>query len=281
MNIASLTNAAYFKKIVFGILALLAVLLMALHIRGCSGDRLLRKSVYQIGRTATLQVELFGRERNVVAFTNDLMASIAAENKLQFQWIETNPTHLVDGLENGTYDFILTSIRPTLLNEDHYVLSELLFDMGPVLIVRQDSQFTSLKDIESKPIGVPYGFPYNFNALRTPGINIYHMSFIYYNNMNRALDDLTNDTIDGVIMPAIQAYAITQGLYAGKLKVVTPPLTDEGLRIASLKSSSLEEVINLINESINHMLQNGTYIQLIEKWNLVNAQSQYWHQPET
>jgi hypothetical protein len=80
-------------------------------------------------------------------------------------------------------------------------------------------------------------------------------------------------------MKAMPAYALTKGLHAGRLKVVTPPFNDEGMRIVSLKSTSNEEVINIINESINKMRQNGAYNAFIIKWGLIDPQSQYWQPP--
>lgn len=272
-----LQNKKRFKKYVYWLLLPLAILFLLFIVRACSHKPLILKTVYLIGRENILQIELLGRERNLIAFTNDLLAAIATENHLRFQWIETNPSNLLNGLDNGSYDFILTSIRPNIVNQERYDFSESIFDLGPVLIVREDSMISSLKDMQGLQIGISYGLSTNFNAVKTPGINIFEMSFIYYNNMNRALDDLTNGTISGVIMKAIPAYAITQGLYAGKLKVVTPPFNDEGLRIVSLKNSSGNHIITMINESINKMRQDGSYHALITKWNLINAQSQFSH----
>ena len=269
------------KKVVYGILILIAILFSFFIIRGCTRNPSLKKSVYLIARESPLQLELFGREKNIVAFVYDLIANIAEENHLHLQWVETNPGHLTEGLDNGTYDFILTSLRPSIINQERYDLSEMILSLGPVLIVREESEISSLKELGEKPIGIAYGQTINYNALRTPGLNIYNLNLHYYTTMNRALEDLTNDNIDGVIMPAIEAYAIVRGYYAGKLKVVTSPFIDEGLRIASFKNAGLEEIINLFNESINVMRKNGSYIKFIDKWNLVDPQSQYWHPAET
>lgn len=257
-------------------LSILATLFIVLYLRGCSNVHLVKKTNFTIGRESTLQVELLGRDKNLIAFINDLLAHIAAENHIRFQWVDTDPRHLMEGLDDGSFDFILTSLRPNVVNQERLDFSEPIFNLGPVLIVRQDSQVTSLKEMQSKPIGIAYGFATNFNAVRSPGINVYDLSLVYYNNINRALDDLKNDHIDGVIMKAIPAYAITKGLHAGRLKVVTPPFNDEGMRIVSLKSSPNEEVINIINESINKMRQNGAYNAFITKWGLIDPQSQYW-----
>lgn len=261
------------------ILSILATLFIVLYLRGCSNVHISKKTSFLIGRETTLQVELLGREKNLFAFTEDLLAHIGADNKMRFQWVDTNPNYLLEGLDNESFDFILTSMRPNIINQERYEFSEPVFNLGPVLIVRQDSQVTSLKQMQSKPIGIAYGFATNFNALRTPGINVYDLALVYYNNINRALDDLKNDHIDGVIMRAMPAYAITKGLHAGRLKVVTPPFNDEGMRIVSLKSASHDEVINIINESINKMRQNGAYNAFIAKWGLIDPQSQYW-QPQ-
>ena len=273
------SNKNKLGKYIPWLLLFLAALLLALLFRSCSSNNIKKKTLYSIGRETTLQIELLGRDRNLIAFTNDLLRTIGSENNIRFEWIETNPAHLLNGLENGSYDFILTVLHPNIIHEEHYDFSEPLFDLGPVLIVRNDSQATSLKEMEGQSIGIPYGFPFHFNALKAPA-NLYDISFIYYNNMNRALDDLIDDHIDGVIMKAIPAYAITKGLYAGKLKVATPPFDDEGLRIASLKNSSFDEIIALINSSIDKMRNDGTYSALIKKWNLIDPKVQFWHPEE-
>lgn len=272
--------SAFFRTSRFWLLPLLAGLILLLLFKACSSKHPVKKSIYYIGRENAWQIELLGRERSLIAFTNDLMATIGLENQIRFEWVETNPSYLLRGLDNSSYDFILTSIRPNVVNQERYDFSELLFDLGPVLVVREDSQISSLKELKGQPIGVPYGFSSNFNAVRTPGVNLYEMSFVYYNDINHALESLINDSIDGVIMKSIPAYALIQGLYAGKLKIVTAPFNDEGLRIASLKSSSLEDVINMINDSIDKMRKDGTYKALIMKWNLIDPQTQYWQPPQ-
>lgn len=293
MIIALLINAAFFsrenmnllnklsylvpKKRRYWLLSVLTILALFFTVRSCTDVAMLvRKKNFLIGRESNWHIELLGRERSLTGFINDLMAHIGEENKIHFHWVETNPAHLINGLDNKSYDFILTSLRPNVINQEKYDFSELVFELGPVLIVRQGWQITSLKEMRSKPIGIAYGFSTNFNFLREAGVNVYDLSLIYYNNMNRALEDLSHDQIDGVIMKAIPAYAATQGLFAGRLKIVTPPFNDEGLRVVSLKSSDLADVIDLINQTINQMREDGSYKTLIEKWNLIDAQTHFW-----
>lgn len=275
-KIARLFSRKSLGKYLLWSLPLIIILGIFLLIRGCSSSNANHKPIYFIGRESIWQIELLGRERSLIAFTNELLATIGSQHNIRFEWIETNPSHLLNGLDQENYDFILTSMRPNPINEEHYDFSDILFSLGPVLIVREDSQVTSLNEMKGQPVGVPYGFATGEHAIKIPGMSIYDMALVYYNNTNEALEALINDHVDGVIIKAIPAYSLTKGLYAGKIKVATPTLNDEGLRLVSLKTSEYEDVIELINSSIGEMRKNGTYTALITKWTLVDAQTQFW-----
>jgi len=278
--IKKITSNRFFKKIAWGCLAVIVLILLVLGLRSCSGNNVIKKDVYRIGRASTwYSLPLYGREKKFVAFTNDLIAMIGSENKIRFEWIEANSQTILDGLEVENYDFILSPMRPNIVNEDHYNFSELLFELGPVLIVRQNEDISSLEEMNGRHIGVLSGYSPMFNAIRSAGANDFDLIFVSYDTMNRALDSLVNDQIDGVILNAISAYTMTHGLYAGKVKVVTPPLNDEGIRIVSLVKSSLDDIIDDINISLNKMRINGTYSALIAKWDLVDPETDYWHAP--
>lgn len=268
------------KKILWALLAAILALGTIYSLRSCS-SRGPGKKIFLIGRESSwYPMELAGKEKNLTAFTNDILSLIAQENDVRLEWYETTSSGLIDGLDNGTYDFILTAMRPNFVNKEKYNFSSLIFEFGPVLLVRQDSTITTLKELHGMTVGINYGFSWANNAQKIPDVNSYDIYFSSYGNMSNALDDLINDKIDGVIMQSIPAYNVTQGLYAGKLKVVTPPFSDEGLRIVSVKNSPYANVIKVIDESIEKMRENGTYDSLIAKWNLVDPASHYWHPPK-
>lgn len=265
------------KKFLWGLLTIALLVLLLYSVRSCSSGGA-KKKIFLIGRESSwYSVELGGKERNLTAFTNDLFSIIAEENKMKFEWYESTPSGLVHGLDIGDYDFILTSLRTTFINQQKYDFSDPIYQFGPVLLVRQDSTVTSLKELKGQTIGLHYGFSWANNAQNVPEINTYDLYFTTYTNMNHALDDLVNDKIDGVIMQAIPAFTLTQGLYAGKIKVVTPPFSDEGIRVVSLKRSKYENIIEEINESIKEMRSNGTYESLVAKWNLIDPSTHFWH----
>jgi polar amino acid transport system substrate-binding protein len=273
------TLAALKKILIGGAIACLAIGSI-LVVRSCSSQKELHKTLYFIGRdNSWYPLQLLGRERNLVAFSNDLMSLIAKEIDLRFQWVETSPNALFEGLDNGSYDAVLTSIRPNILNQQRYVFSELVFEIGPVLVVRQDDTAASLSAMKGKTIGVLAGSSTAFNAVREEGINVYDFFLVTYSNTNRAMEQLINNQIDGIIMEALPAYTLSQGFYAGKAKVVTAPLTDEGLRVVVLKNGAHVPLIDKIDEAIDKLKENGSYDALIAKWHLVNAEKEFWHPP--
>jgi len=269
------------KKFGKWLLILTAVVLLVWGIRSCVPSEKAKKGSFRIGRDSTwYPIQLFGKEKNLVAFTNDVFDEIGTQNHLRFTWIQTNPSSLIEGLENGSYNFILSTLRPNVVNQEHYNFSELVFEFGPVLVVRQDSTVSSLEEMRGKTIGIPSGFSTAFNAVRAAGAHSYDLLVVAYDNIYQALDAVANDQIDGLVMYALPAYSNTLGLYAGKLKVVTPPFNDEGLRIVALKSSNLSDIIDLIDASLENMHQGGTFKALIAKWDLVDPERSYWQPSE-
>lgn len=265
-----------FKKRNVWILVFFGILATWGGIRSCSHEDTLRKKLYFIGRDSTwYPEELMGKERKLQAFTNDLLAAITEETKLQFEWLETNSVALIEGLNAGNYDAVLTAMRPNFINQNKYVFSELLFQLGPVLIVGEESSATSLKDMQGKTLAIPKGSNLVFNTIKKGGANAYNIFIINYDNINKALEALEKNQMDGIIMNTIPAYAQLEGFYAGRLKVITPPLTDEGIRLVGLRDEVSEELIADFDKALTELKKNGTYDRLITKWNLINPEIQY------
>jgi polar amino acid transport system substrate-binding protein len=267
-------NSSTLKKKSVWILVIFCLLLLWGIIRSCSRKGALESYIYHIARDSTgYPLHLEGKERNLLAFTNDLMTAIAKETGIRFIWIETGFDHLLEGLDDGSYDGIISSMRPTGINQDIYAFSDLFFELGPVLIVPEDSKVTSLKDMKDKTLGIRTSTSFIFNAIKDK-VPI-HYRLITYNNINQALEALVHNQIDGLILEAILAYTYTEGFYAGRLKVVTPPLTDEGLRLITKRDPQSELLITSFNEGLEELRNNGIYDELIKKWDLINPENQY------
>lgn len=256
------------------------IILALLAVRACSSSKAHQKELYIIGRSSTwYPLQLMGKERNLQAFTNDLMDSVASHSELRFAWLETGASTLFERLDGGSCDAVISPLQPNVVNRERYLFSNAFFKLGPVLIVRKDSDATSLKDMEGKTIAIRSGYALRLDGDRQNDVDISKVTVNSFENMNRALEALTRDKIDGVIMDALQAYHNVEGFYAGKLKIVTAPLTDEGLRLITLNTPSSEALISIFNETLEELQKDGAYTALLAKWNLVDPEKQFLKKP--
>lgn len=253
----------YWVRLTFLLLLILATLLLVM--RSCdSSDNFWRKKLYRIARDTTwYPLDLLGKERNMLAFSNELLLAIAKGESLKIELLSTNSENLFSGLDNEFYDAILSPTGPNQRNYESYLFSKPLYLLGPVLVVKKGTDITSLKDLTGKTIGVPSGSSLVYN--RYPSIFI-----TSYDNMLTALNDVEKNVIDGVILNGLTAYSYTSssGLYAGRLIVASPPLTDEGIRLISRNDEESKYLIDQFNEGLEKAKADGTYEDLITKWGL-------------
>lgn len=252
-------------KIKYILLTLIIVLAGWGLIRGCSGSMKVRHPIYHIGIDPNwYPLSLYGKNKNLQAFIDELFAVLRDETGLRFNLVQVGSSSLITGLDNNNYDGAITSIPNNPYNLIKYQFSDPIYLLGPVLVVTTHSKIQSLHELEGKFIGISRGSSLNFDV-PIPKSNIKP-----YDNMTVALADLDDDKIDGVIIDAMQAFVQLQGIYAGKLKIVSRPLFQDGLRLTTLKNPKYDEMISLFNTSLKIVKENGTYDQLLSRWGLYN-----------
>jgi polar amino acid transport system substrate-binding protein len=235
--------------------------------RACHGP-LIPEHVYHIMRSNNFApLELFGKEPNMSAFVDELMQSIAENEHFKIKVNVSNTlsnAELFKLLDNGEYDGILATISPAEYLKNKYLISLPIYNAGPVLLVNEDSDVKSIQDIKGKTIAIKRGSSQIFKLGRETAF------FVPYDNMIIALDDLDKHIIAGVILDAEIAEIYANGFYKGRIKIATAPLTDLGLRLITKKSASEEILINKFNEGLKQTEANGSFEDLIHRWNLAN-----------
>jgi len=227
--------------------------------RGPDPDQL-----YRIGRDPTwYPLNLMGKEKNVLAFSNDLLLTIAKRQKIRLELVGVNSSVLFEGLDRDEFQGVISSMMPNVLNNRRYDFSEPFFLVGPVLIVREDSNIKSLEEMKDRIIGIKSDVPVSLSISKYP---VYYKS---YSSMTDAFNDLIQKRIDGMLMPILQADTYINTFHHNEFKVVTPPLTDEGLRLITRKNPIAEYLLDQFNEGLHQMYKDGAYAALLKKWDLV------------
>lgn len=246
---------------------LLVVIILAV-MRACSADVLWNMHVFRIARDKTwYPIQLFDKERNMLAFSDDLLTAIARQEKLSFELLSVGTENLFLGLDLGNYDGIFTSLAPDPKTREKYLFSDPFYRIGPVLIVPYASNVASVSDMEGKIIGVRTGSSLVFNIQQYPNILIRS-----YDNVLLAFMDLEKNVIDGVILDGLTAYIYTSGIFDKRLKIATGPLTDVGLRLIAKHSPLSQQLIEHFNTGLKEIQANGIYTELVLKWGLYNPE---------
>ncbi len=250
------------------LIGLVAVLLLLGFWKGCNRyfAAPLEGKVFRIARDDNwYPVDMLGKERNMTGFTNDLLLSIARDQKLKFEIYGGASTQLFSNLDRGGYDAIIAVATPDAYTNQRYLFSDPIYPLGPVLVVRSSSPLSSIEDLAGKLVGFQrsstnLSWLPNSRAIYTP-----------FENAISGLDSLEKGQLDGMILDLFLAHIYSLGLYRGRIRVATGPLTREGVCLITLHKPLGEELITTFDSGLEALIENGTYAQLLEKWGMVNA----------
>lgn len=212
-------------------------------------------------------IDLSGRDINMVAFTNELMLNIAELENVKIELIAVSSASLISDLDKRNIDAIMTGDSVNDFDLREYVVSDPIYLTGPVVVMRVGDNLNLLSRPEGSILAMRKG--------DTPLIEEFKMfpnlQVNTYDRIRQSLDDLINNQVDAVVIDAISAHTYANGLYANQIKIVTAPLTSEGIRLVALKGQRQEELMQDFNHSLKKMIEEGTYQKLADKWGLVNT----------
>lgn len=250
-------------KIRYLTLSLLFCVLLWFGIRGCSGEDK-EKILYRIGKDNTwYNTNLFGKERHMSAFVDELMVEIAENQGYRVEVVPTTGS-VFENIDRRNFDGVISNETISSLGIAKYQYSQPFYLLGPVLIVGKDSKITSISDLNEKSIGVA------LNSTLTPQISAYSAVFKVYDNAITALDDLNTNRIDGVLINVLPGYVYSQAFYSGKMRII-PTKVKEGLKLIVKRDPRTADLIRKFNAGLEELKKNGRYNQLIEKWGLINT----------
>ena len=225
---------------------------------GCGGSS---NSGRRVGVDPTwYPLELGSRDKNVTAFSTDLLTEIGKVQKIPFVKVSVNWDALMEGLQKDKYEAILSSMPPYIFNEKHFDFSEVYLPLGPVLVVPMPSKINSLNMLNGKEIAVISGSSGALILEKAPGVLIR-----YYDSAPAALNAILDGTIDGALIDILSATAYCRDLYQGQLKIATAPLNNEGLRLIT-KHDQATDLIKGFNKGLDKLRADGTLDKLLAKW---------------
>ena len=250
------------RRLITSLLGISLLLSVFLFTNGC--ERVLPIRTYVIGRDRSwTPLNFLGKETNMLGFTDDLIYSIAEVEDINIDVGASSRIALVENLQRGAFDAIITFDAPTRRLRERYEFSNSFFDLGPVLVVPIDSDATSLEDMIGKVVGIHTRDQIIYDVNVIPEI-----IFTPFENILFAFRNVAEGHLDGLIMDAFPAREYIESFYKGRLKAIPPPLTDHGLRLMALKTPAGIDLINHFNDGLQKLKDNSDYKGFLEKWRL-------------
>lgn len=222
--------------------------------------------VYRIARDPSWPgIILRGKESNLLGFVDSLIDTITRNQHIRIESINVPARSFLEGLQDENFDAVVTQLSPDLNIRDKYLFSDPFYSLGVILVVDAQSPAKSIEDLSGKTIGFLRG-----TSLLMQGRVPSKISLVPYESMTIAIDELMRDRIDGVVMDLFSAYAMQDGFYKGKIKVLPPPLTDEALRLVSTHENHSEYLIENFNKGLTELKADGTYQEMLKRFDLIN-----------
>jgi len=241
-------------------------LLLACLLSGCSRST----KAQRIGIDSSwYPLDIPGKEPQITAFSDELLQEIARLEKIEITKVSVSWDKLLWGLQKkkdqpSLYDAVLTLMQPQIFLEKQYTFSNVYLSTGPVLIVSSSSFLSSIDQLGGKEIAILRGSNDALILEKNPAILIR-----IYDAIPEMLSAIVEGTIDGALLDILRAEAYCQDLYHDLLKIATPPLNEEGLRLVALYGEA-ENLISAFNDGLLLAKNNGSYDALLQKWKLIH-----------
>lgn len=201
----------------------------------------------------------------IEGFEVDLSKQIAKkifgdENKIELQGVTAKTRGPL--LDNGEIDMVAATFTITDERKKSYNFSDPYLTDGVGLLVKKDSGYTKLKDLDGKTIGVAQSSTTK-KALEeeatNQGITLKFSEFTSYPEIKAALDSKRVDCF------AVDA-SILNGYVDDNSVILDDRYNPQEYGIASKLDN--KDLANVINEVVNDMKTSGEMDKLIDKWGI-------------
>lgn len=221
----------------------------------------LTKGVLKIAMEGTYPPFTFKDERGqLTGFDVDVAKAVAARLGLQPQFVLTEWSGILGGLQANKYDVIVNQVGITPERQKTIGLSQPYAYSSPQIIVRKSGSFSpkTLADLKGKRVGVGLGSNFEQQLRAAGGINV-----VTYPGAPEYLADLAAGRLDAAYNDRLLVgYLITKNnLPIRGAGVVGQP---EPVGIAFKKTNTA--LGSAINRALAQIKADGTYAKISRKW---------------
>ncbi len=199
--------------------------------------------------------------KEIIGFDIDLIKAIGEVQGFEVEMVNINFDALIPGIAQCQFDAAASAITITEERLKQMLFSDPYIKVGQVMTVKEDNNtMVNKEDFKGKVIGGQTG---TTGAIMAAEWEIEGVSkYKGYDAVDLAFMDLKNGQIDGVLSDSLLAEGLVKSL--GGLKIVGDMYSSEELGFAVCKNQP--ELVDLINEGLEKVKEDGTFDKLVEKY---------------
>lgn len=207
--------------------------------------------------------ESVNSDGDIEGFDVDLAKAIGKEMGVETEYINTPWEGLIAGLDNDTFDVIMSGMSPEEAKEsgDKVAVTESYYALKEI-IVTKDKNIKSKEDLEGKNVGCHAGSASEFALESLNGQGVTIKESVPYNRHSEAFTDLLNGNIDAMVVELPWA---EQKVKDNKEAMIVDDLV-QVIEIAGVFSKKNEDKVKTFNTALDTLKENGTYDKIISKW---------------
>jgi polar amino acid transport system substrate-binding protein len=212
----------------------------------------------------------------------DVMQGVSKilNNTIGFRSVEWDG--LVPGLKTHNYDLIGGGMEISEERNKEILFSRPYHISYNVLAVKKAGPYRSLHDLNGKKIGVishtlGEDIVLSYNNTICKNDRKLCVQILRYDDENLLLQDVNNDRLDAAVMD--YASALYYGVPRQDILVINEPLGGRFIYYGFGINKDRPYILNMINQSLSAMIQNGAMRSILQRWNLWNSyDAAAWHQ---
>ncbi|RHG37850.1 basic amino acid ABC transporter substrate-binding protein [Fusobacterium varium] len=216
------------------------------------------KKLY-VGTNAEFKPYEYLEGDKITGFDIDFMNAIGKEIGYEVQWVNMGFDGLLPALQMNKIDAVIAGMSQTPERQKavDFSMPYMFTKSEHYVIVNENSPIVKKEELKDKKVGVQIGTIQEEFTIALGGIPQ------IYNAWTGALMDLQQDKISAVIIADVSGNAYLANM-KGLKKVDVVIDNQPGASIAFRKGET--ELVKSVNEAILKLRDDGTYLQLLEKY---------------
>ncbi len=238
--------------------------MMSLLFTGCASKQEDSGNLLKVGTDA--QFPPFEKQEGdgkITGFDADLLEAVAKAGGFKADLQHTGWDPMFEGIDRGKLDAGIGGITITEERKKKYDFTEPYFEATQVILVPNNSQVKTLKELKGKKIGVQSA---------TTGEKVVQDAFgkTYsglkgYDDLPSAVEDLKLGRLDAVVADNAVVMEYVKKLGDSKFKIVEDPSIPKEQYGLIVKKGN-KEALDKLNAGLKKVREDGTYDKIYEKY---------------